>query len=89
MADIKRYLDPSRCMTVGELKEQLDRFDDDTVVLLAYTASDYWRSPIATRVESVETSEVFYTDYHQCAQEVDRDKDRDEDEDTVEVVVIR
>lgn len=88
MADIKSYLDPGRCMTVGELRKELERFDDDTVVLLAYTASDYWRSPIATRVEGVEETEVFYTDYHQCAQEVDRDKDGD-DEDTVSVVVIR
>lgn len=89
MADIKSYLDPSRCMTVAELREQLERFDDEDIVLLAYTASDYWRSPIATRIDSVEETEVFYTDYHNCAQEVDRDKDRDEDEDTVRVVVIR
>ena len=88
MADINTYLDPSRSMTVGELREQLERFDDDSIVMLAYTASDYWRSPIATRIEDVEESEVFYTDYHGCAQEVDRDKD-DDGEDTVRVVVIR
>lgn len=88
MADLKSYLKPDRCMTVGKLREQLERFNDDDVVLRAYTASDYWRSPIATRIQLVEEAEVFYTDYHQCAQEVDYSKDSGR-EDTVRVVVIR
>ena len=88
MSQIKNYLDTGRGMTVAELREQLERFDDEDIVLLAYTASDYWRSPIATRIESVEESDVFYTAYHQCAQEADKNRDPD-DEETVRVVVIR
>jgi hypothetical protein len=86
MTTINDYLGNKRFMTVKQLREQLERFDDDAVVVTTYTASDYWRSPLAQPVSSVSESEVFYTEYHRCAQE--RDYDKDHNHEFVRVVAI-
>ena len=81
---LEAYLD--RGMTVGQLRERLKRFDDNAKVLVAHTASDYWRSPIAENIDGVEETEVKFTDYHNCAQE--RNYERDETGDGLQTIVV-
>lgn len=90
MTTISTYLGNKRFMTVKQLREQLEAFDDDDIVVTTHTASDYWRSPLAQPVTSVSETEVFYTDYHRCAQErtQERDYSKDYDQEFARVVAI-
>ena len=88
MTYIRRYLE--KCMTVGELQAELNRFDPKSPVLFAHTAKDHWRSPIAERIEEVGESDVFFTEYHGCAQEFGMfEVSNKKDEDVLTVVVVR
>ena len=82
---LKKYLE--RCFTVGELKDMLDGYDDDQKVVIASTASDYWRSPIAQRIETVDQIAVGWTEYHRCLSNLSEKDSEDPDDDGTETVV--
>ena len=81
---LERYLDDA--ITVEELREMLDDYDDDTKVVLSYNYGDYQRTMVACAVTEVEEDSVCYSDYHQMAK-VDEDS-LNEDEPKQKVVVI-
>ena len=73
--------------TVKQLKETLERFDDDTIVVFKYNSRDYWNTVVAQPVTDVDMEAVKYSAYHSKLQIVE-DYDGDE-EDELEVLVIR
>ena len=82
-----RYLE--RCMTVGELKDALSGFADDAKVVVARTAPDYWRSPIAERIDGVDQIAVGWTEYHRCLKNLsEQDDDEGGGTDTVVAIFI-
>lgn len=88
MSNIHNYLNGS--MTVGELRDELNRFDPKSPVLFAHTAKDYWRSHLAERIEGISESDVFYSQYHETAQEFEQGSvSANKDDDVLTVVVIR
>lgn len=71
-------------MTVNELRaflvEQVALGNGDLPVMLRYTASDYWRTPVAVEVDDVEAGKVVYSDYHDKFKVIDLDDDDNESE---------
>jgi hypothetical protein len=64
-------------MTVNELKELLDQFDGDLEVKFTYTASDYWRTRVASGISDAEEGYVKYSSYHRM-DKVTEDEDEDD-----------
>ena len=54
-------------MTVGELIESLQGFDENTPVVLSYQYGDYWRSICANTVgrDDIDEGEVEWSGYHE------------------------
>ena len=50
-------------MTVRDLVERLEQFDDDTLVHFAYDYGDHCHTEVAPAVESVEEELVYHSDY--------------------------
>jgi predicted chitinase len=84
---ISAYLEHG--MTVGQLKMLLENYDDEAKILVAHTASDYWRSPIARNIDGIEETQVKFTDYHTCAQELDGGDDDEDDYRGETIIVLR
>ena len=53
-------------MTVGELKEQLNQYSDDTPVYFTYNYGDHWRTEVAKSITSIEEGAIKYSDYLGC-----------------------
>lgn len=51
-------------MTVKELIEELSLMDSEKEVLFAYPSEDYWGTVCAGEIDSIETGEVEWSDYH-------------------------
>lgn len=52
-------------MTVGQLKEILENFDDETPVLIGYDYGDHWHSQVADRIDEPDGPMVIeWSDYH-------------------------
>lgn len=51
-------------MTVKELKERLNQFDDNTEVMFSHNYGDFWRTPVALPIEEIVENEVVFSDYH-------------------------
>ena len=51
-------------MTAQELIEILQGFDPETEVFVKHTASDYWRTELASEVIDAEIGQIRYSDYH-------------------------
>lgn len=81
---LKRDIDTA--MTVGQLKEYLEDFDDNLPIYYQYPSGDYWHSVLASSIQGVEMAKVEWSEYHRAPALVD--KDDDEQEDTVSVVMI-
>jgi hypothetical protein len=77
-------------MKVSELITELQCYDEDAEVHMAYGAGDYWRSTLAPKIRSVSNGTVQYTTYHQGDKLVDSDEveDSEEEEFPVRKVVI-
>lgn len=71
-------------VTVGELKEMLDFFSDNTVVMVGRNSGDYWRRILADNIaDEPETKLVKWSDYHGTYVQPD-----EPDDDCFEVLVI-
>ncbi|MBD5400438.1 hypothetical protein HDR61_01655 [bacterium] len=68
-------------MTVSELIEELQSFDDDMEVQFAYNYGDYWRTTVCKDVTDIDTGYVEYSEYHRMNKLIDEDEDDDTDED--------
>ena len=81
-------------MTVGELKEQLEGFDEKTEVVFSYPSGDYWNTTVAKDIDDVEEGSVTYSAYHNTYKVLNDDDLYDEDgeeiidEDYKKVVII-
>lgn len=51
-------------MTVGELIKQLEDLDQTKEVYFAHPSHDYWRSELASEVESVGEELIKHSQYH-------------------------
>ena len=76
-------------MLVKELIYQLSYMDPDAVVHFSYNYNDYWRTQVAPKVSSIETSYVTHSEYHNLPKLIELDLDDDEDTEEKEVVIIR
>ena len=73
-------------LTVEELIEELQTMDPKAKVVFEYVSSDYWRTPIARVVESVDEGlQAGWSDYHQLPCVL---KEEGSDEDDPAVVVL-
>jgi hypothetical protein len=77
-------------MKVSELFTELQCYEVDSEVHMAYEAGDYWRSTLAPKIRSVSNGTVQYTTYHQGDKLVDSDEaeDSEDEEFPVRKVVI-
>lgn len=81
--ELHRYLE--RAMTVKDLREALEDFDDDTPVVFQYNYGDHWRTEVAERVENVDEGEIVWSAYHRSPKVVDGDEqDEEQDEEQEE-----
>lgn len=75
-------------MTVAELIAQLKGFDKNWEIYFAHPSHDYWRSELASPVESMDTEVVKHSAYHDQMTTVDPEKqDKDDAEQTVALVL--
>jgi hypothetical protein len=65
-------------MTVAELKNLLEHYDDNQKVMFAYNAGDYWKTIVAEEVTELDELEVSYSAYHQKYKLTDGDDEEDE-----------
>lgn len=72
-------------MTVGELKEHLENYDDEMVVYFGYDYGDHWRTQVRKEISTVTEENLIHSSYHQMMKEADDD---DDDDETVEGVVL-
>lgn len=77
--ELHRYLE--RAMTVKDLREALEDFDDDTPVVFSYNYGDHWRTTVAERVENADEGEVIWSAYHRSPKILEDSSERDEDPD--------
>lgn len=76
-------------MTVAELIEELQSFDDDMEVQFAYNYGDYWRTTVCKDITDIDTGYVEYSEYHRMNKLIDADEeDIDEDVSTKKQVLI-
>jgi hypothetical protein len=74
-------------MTVKELIEQLQQYEPETEVHIAYNSGDYWRTIVAPVVTNVDELPIKHSDYHNKPVLLN-DEDDDYDE-AKQVVVIQ
>ena len=72
-------------MTVGELIEQLQGYDSNTIVYFSEPTHDYWRNVLVHEVRNVGHEQVKYSEYHRALQICSYDEDSG---DTQSVLVI-
>ena len=67
-------------MKVSELIAELECYDGDAEVHMAYGAGDSWRTTLAPRVARTFQGTVQKSEYHQTDRLYERDLDEPEDE---------
>jgi len=77
-------LERTTTMTVAELIEQLQNFDDETPVVFAYQYGDYRKTTVCAGIDSVGLEDIEWSDYHRMY----REQSEDTDNETEEAVVI-
>jgi len=85
MSDIQNKI--RRAMTVGDLRRQLENFDDETLVLFACNYGDYHNTQQALPVEEIEemgADDLETSAYSQSGLTLARESDYDEDEDEMD-----
>lgn len=70
-------------MTVGQLIEELQRFDEDSEIRFAYNYGDHWNTQVAKPIRSIDSGTVSYSEYHRMDKVIEVD-----DEDYVEVIIL-
>jgi len=83
MEKLKRFLDNS--ITVGELKDILEDYDDDMKVVKAYNYGDHCRTEVAETIGEPEEDFVKYSDYHRMGK-VSKEGFKEEDSEKVLVL---
>jgi hypothetical protein len=72
-------------LTVGALIDELKNFDRATPVVFAYDYGDHWRTEVASTIETADSEEIRWSDYHSMPVTVGDD----EIDGTVSVVILR
>ena len=62
-------------MTVRELINKLEDFEDDVEVHFTYNYGDYWHTTVAPPVREVDFGEVRHSEYHRMDREVTSDEE--------------
>lgn len=76
-------------MTVKELIEELECFDKDKEIVIAFPSGDYWGTVCANDVESVEEGEIIWSEYHHTNKLiVDYDESLEGSDDVKSVIVL-
>ncbi len=52
------------CVTVRELREELENFDDDTPVVFAYNYGDIGRTTVCQEVKTLDEASIEWSEYH-------------------------
>jgi hypothetical protein len=73
-------------MKVYQLIMKLEEHDGDADVFMAYPSGDYWRTIIAGKIDTVESCQVKWSDYH--SKFVLPKEGKDPEEDGKEAVVL-
>lgn len=87
MSSIEMIRALDRAMTVRELRESLEDFDDDTKVVFSYNYGDYGKTTVADPAGNVDEMRVKYSAYHRTLSVIEEEDDDGDDGDN-EVVVI-
>jgi hypothetical protein len=72
-------------MTVKELIEELQSFDENMEVKFSYNSGDYWKTTLAEDVCQIDTHYVKYSEYHRTNKLISEYDDIDDD---VQAVVL-
>ena len=76
-------------MTAQELIEILQDLDPETEIYVRHTAGDYWRTELASPVESGDSGHITYSSYHNQHKVMDEgDNELISDGDTKEVFIL-
>lgn len=82
-------------MTVAELREELERFDDETEVMFAYDYGDHPHTIVADSIAEVDNGTVVWSSYHRTYKvaededEVERERGYEPRRPPKDVVIIR
>ena len=71
-------------MTVGQLIEQLQQYDQDLEVRFAYNYGDRCQTLVAEPVTTIDQGTVRYSEYHR----MDAVTELDEDEEYIPVIIL-
>ena len=75
-------------MTVKELIEELQCFDEDQEVCICSPSGDYWGTMLALNVRNVDTADILWSEYHRTNKIANPDREYDEDDEIKEIVLI-
>ena len=80
---LERFLE--NAITVKELKDMLDDFDDNMKVVFTYNYGDYSRTEVASQVTEVEDGFIEWSEYHRMGK-VPEDQYKEEDNEMVLII---
>ena len=70
-----------KTMTKSELLEMLEGLTDETPIVFAHPAGDYWHTTIAGQISEVEEGHIRYNAYHEKFEIVQvEDEDMNDDQ---------
>lgn len=75
-------------ITVGALKQMLEDYDDAALIMVSHKSGDYWRTQLASGIESTDTDQIEYSGYHNQFKIVEYDPNEEHDEEDVKQSVI-
>lgn len=58
--------DLDKVMTVKELRDHLESFEDDDPVLISYDYGDHCHTEVAEKIRAIETINAKWSDYHKA-----------------------
>ena len=64
-------------ITVGALKQMLSQYDDAELIMVSNKSGDYWRTQLASGIDSIEEVEIEYSGYHNQFKLVQYDPDEE------------
>lgn len=62
-------------MTIAQLRKMLSYFDDDQEVFLSFPSGDYWGTTLASKVNSIDSCDVVWSEYHRTYKLVEKDNE--------------
>ena len=71
-------------ITVGALKQMLQNYDDNDLIAVSNKSGDYWRTQLASGIDSIETNVIEYSGYHNQFKIKEFDPEEDDEDDTEE-----